>query len=141
MGHKFTAEAEILIMNSGTIGAMEDVKYLGSCLHDPFEDFDCRRAQAFETMRRMKDIWKADVAIGVKLRCLCACIEFILLCGLEEWLTTKTFGKRMNGTYIRLLRQALDVSSMQKKTNEELCYHCSDKTTALNPQTGIFTRD
>ena len=47
-------------------------------------------------------------------------VESVLLYGSESWTMTDTLSKRIDGTYTRLLRTALNVSWRQHLTNRQL---------------------
>ena len=56
----------------------------------------------------------------LKLRFFIATIESILLYGCETWTLNETLEKRLNGTYTRMLRKALNIHWSSHTTNEVL---------------------
>ena len=47
-------------------------------------------------------------------------VESVLLYGSETWTVNKTFQKRLDGCYTRMLRMALNISWKEKLTNQQL---------------------
>ena len=99
-------EDQQLSMAEGTIGKVDDFKYLGSWLKSSMKDFNTRRALAFKACDKLWRLWKSKCSPVVKFRVFRACVESVLLYGSEAWTLTESLEKRINGCYTRLLRKA-----------------------------------
>ena len=65
-------------------------------------------------------VWKSSLSRQLKIRFFRATVESVLLYGSETWTLTKALKKRLDGTYTRLLRTALNVSWEDHVTNSDL---------------------
>ena len=98
----------------------QDFKYLGSWVCSKDRDISVRKALAWQSLNKMKNIWKSDLAKRLKLQLFRATAETILLYGSTTWSLTKTEEKRLDGTYTRMLRMVYNVSWKDKVTNKSL---------------------
>ncbi len=101
---------------------VSDFKYLGSSLPDSFQDFKCRKAQAWSACNKLDKIWKSDLYRATKIKFFRACVESILLYGAETWTTTQKINDRINGCYTQLLRRVLNIHWRDHITNKEVLY-------------------
>ena len=65
-------------------------------------------------------MWQSDLSKDLKINLFRAAVESVLLYGSESWTITDTLSKRVDGTYTRLFRTALNVSWRQHLTNRQL---------------------
>ena len=68
----------------------------------------------------MKKIWTSEMSMNLKLRCFQSCVEAIYLYGCESWTPTKSFLRKIDGGYTRMLRIPLSLSWRLKVKNEDL---------------------
>ena len=89
---------------------VSEFKYLGAYVPDSFQDFRCRKAQAWTACNKLHKIWKSGLDRTTKIRFFRACVESILLYGSETWTISKKMEDRINGCYTRLLRRVFNIS-------------------------------
>ena len=110
-----------IVTNAGTkLKCVEDFKYLGSWVHKSANDLNIRIALAWTALNKMTIVWKSSLSRQLKIRFFRATVESVLLYGSETWTLTKALKKRLDGTYTRLLRTALNVSWEDHITNRDL---------------------
>ena len=83
-------------------------------------DIHVRKALAWSACNKLCKIWKSELSRYIKVRLFRAIVESILLYGSETWTLTKELTKRLDGTYTRMLRCALNISWKSHTTNEVL---------------------
>ena len=98
----------------------DDFKYLGSWVDSSEKDISVRKALAWKALNGMSKIWKSDMAPDLKKRFFISTVESILLYGCESWAMTETMERSLNGTYTRMLRDALNIHWSSHTTNEVL---------------------
>ena len=107
-------------ISGDTIAAVEDYLYLGAWMSSSDQDIHVRKALAWSACNKLSKIWKSDLSRYIKVRLFRAIVESILLYGSETWTLTKELTKRLDGTYTRMLRCALNISWKSHTTNEVL---------------------
>jgi len=65
-------------------------------------------------------VWKSSITRKVKIRVFQACVESILLYGSETWTITAELRSRIDGTYTKLLRRALNINWQYHPTNQSV---------------------
>ena len=110
----------LLTLDGTELEWVEDFKYLGSWVESTEKDIRVRKALAWQALNKMSSIWKSDMRRALKLRFFIATIESILLYGCESWTLSEALEKKLNGTYTRMLRQALNIHWSSHTTNEVL---------------------
>ena len=98
----------------------QDFKYLGSWINSKERDISVRKALAWQSLNKMKNVWKSNLADSIKLQLFRATAETILLYGSTTWSLSKADEKSLDGTYTRMLRMVKNVSWKDKVTNREL---------------------
>ena len=83
---------------------VDNFKYLGAWMASLLKYFEVRKAIAWKTYHKLKQIWKKTMDRKLKRRLFRATIENILLYGSETWTITKTFENKIDGCYTRLIR-------------------------------------
>ena len=101
----------------------QDFKYLGSWICSKERDISVRKALAWQSLNKMKNIWKSNLDRKLKIQLFRATTESILLYGSATWSLTKQEEKQLDGTYTRMLRMVLNISWKDKVTNEVLYGH------------------
>ena len=110
-------DAVIKTLSGSTVKRVDNFKYLGSWMESSEKDFEVRKALAWSACHKMKNIWKSKLSRKIKIRIFKATVESVLLYGCQTWTINKTFEKRLDGCYTRMLRMVLDVSWKEKRTN------------------------
>ncbi len=98
----------------------QDFKYLGSWICSKERDINVRKALAWRSLHKMKQIWKSNMTRITKIRLFRATTESILLYGSGTWSPTKSEEKSLDGTYTRMLRMVLGVKWSDHTTNSTL---------------------
>ena len=108
-------------LESGRITQVNDFKYLGSYLLNSNNDFQCRKGQAWSAAVRLHKIWYSNtLSRETKLKVFKTCVEPILLYNATTWTMNKGLTKKLDGSYTKLLRYALNIKWSDKITNQEL---------------------
>ena len=110
----------ITSINNHLIKLVEDYKYLGGWMESTEQDIKVRIALAWAACNKLGSVWKSKLTNKIKVRLFVATVETVLLYNSNTWTLTSQLTKRLDGTYTRLLRKALNVSWKQHMTNVEL---------------------
>ena len=114
-------EDHVLTNSEGTIlKKVKTFNYLGSFIGSTARDIDVRNAKAWGAITSMTKIWKSKLSERLKRNFFRATVESVLTYGATTWTLTKTLENRLNGSYTRMLRAALNKSWKEHLTNEEL---------------------
>ena len=100
----------IKTLNNATLKQVDDYKYLGSYISSSLKDFQTRKGMACSACNDMHKIWSSQLSKEFKVKIFRATVEPILLYGSETWTLYKKMGKRLDGTYTRLLMKAQNLS-------------------------------
>ena len=111
---------DLLTHQGNVLERVDDFEYLGSWITNTEPDMKIRIAKAWSTLNKMDVVWKSTLNRDLKISFFRATVESVLLYGAESWTLTKTLQTRLNRTYTRLFRTALNISWKQHKTNKEL---------------------
>ena len=95
---------------NGTIKKVEDIKYLGSHIIDSEMDFNIRKALAWCARNKLDNIWRFNLPSTLKVKTFQALIEPVRIYGSETWTLSVRFEKRLDGTYLNLLRRVQNIS-------------------------------
>ena len=101
------------------IECVNDFKYLGGYA-DTADDMDVRIAQSWSALHSLQKVWKSPIKKETKAKVFQACIETILLYGLDSWTLNVARRKRLDGTYTRMLRAAYNISWRRHPKNKSL---------------------
>ena len=102
------------------IKEVENFKYLGGWLRSSENDINIRIARAWTVCHRLNKIWKSTMEKKLKICVFISTVESVLLYNASTWTLTKQLQNRIDGTYTKMLRMALNVSWKQHMTNGEL---------------------
>ena len=69
------------------------------------KDVKVRKALAWDACHKLSRVWSSPLKRYIKVRLFLAIVESVLLCGSNTW----TLTKKLDGTYTRMLRKALNV--------------------------------
>ena len=120
--------------NGHTIKKVENFKYLGSYIGSTEKDIEIRIAKAWSALNSMNTIWKSKMSDNLKRNFFRAAVESVLVYGAITWTLTSTLEKKLDGTYTRLLRAALNKSWRQHLTNKELYGKIPKLTNSIREQ-------
>ena len=113
-------DTSLIGKNGGVIKTVDNFKYLGGWMHSSSKDFEIRKALAWTSCHKLRKIWKSKLNRKLKVKLFLSTVESVLLYGSETWTVNKTFQKRLDGCYTRMLRMALNISWKEKLTNQQL---------------------
>ena len=124
-------ETPLMSLSGIAIDKVDDFVYLGSWVANTERDFKVRKAKAWVSCHRMKNIWKSNLPTELKKRLFIATVESILLYGSETWTVTKEISKKIDGCYSRMLRMALNIDWKAHITNKEVYGNLPRVTTKI----------
>ena len=113
-------EGDLLTLNGSKLDQVNDFLYLGSWVDSSQKDINTRIAKAWSALSKMDAIWKSPMTNNLKIQFFRSTVETVLLYGSNTWTLTKALTRKLDGTYTRLLRAAINVSWRQHLTNKEL---------------------
>ena len=102
------------------IKEVEDFTYLGSNVASSEKDIDIRIGKVWRALNKLNQVWKSYLPDNLKRNFFRAVVESVLVYGSSTWTLTKLLEKKLDGTYTRMLRAALNISWKQHPTNTEL---------------------
>ena len=111
---------EIRDLNGNLLKVVEDFKYLGSYIASTERDIEIKIGKAWGALNQLDKIWKSNLPKNLKKDFFRAAVESVLLYGSTAWTLTTSLEDKLDGTYTRMLRAALNVSWKEHTTNEEL---------------------
>ena len=82
----------------------------------------------------MRTIWKSKMSDNLKISFFRATVEYVLVYGAITWILTSTFEKKVDGSYTRMLRTALNKTWKQHLTNKELYGKIKKCTNSIREQ-------
>ena len=104
-------EDHILTNSEGTtLKKVKYFNYLGRFIGSTEHDIDVRIAKAWGAITSMTKLWKSKLLERLKRNFFRAIVESVLTYGSITWTLTKTLENRLNGSYTRMLRAALNKS-------------------------------
>ena len=110
-----------LVDTSGApLSQVSDFQYLRFWVESTKKDVEVRIAKAWAACSKLNNMWQSDLSKDLKINLFRAAVKSVLLYRSESWTMTDTLSKRIDGTYTRLLRTALNVSWRQHLTNRQL---------------------
>ena len=113
-------DGHLITLNGSKLKQVDDFLYLGSWVGSTSKDIDVIIGKAWAALSKMNKIWKSKMNKDLKIQLFRSTVETVLLYGANTWTLTKTLSKKLDGTYTRMLRAALNVSWKQHLTNKEL---------------------
>ena len=93
-----------LVSSDGSpIELVQDFKYLGGYTDSGY-DMNTHIGQAWSALNSLDRIWKASIKKETKLKVFKASVETILPYGSDSWLLNVALSKKLDGSYIKMLR-------------------------------------
>ena len=118
-------------LSGDDIEHVDDFLYLGSWVDTSEKDLNTRIAKAWSAMSKMEVIWKSNLERKLKINFFRATVETVLLYGCTTWTLTKALERKLDGTYTRLLRTALNIKWQTHTTNAVLYGNLPQITTTI----------
>ena len=113
-------QVNIRTLEGEPIKVVPNFKYLGAWTESTQKDINVRKALAWSACHKLKKIWKSKLPRKLKIRLFLATVESVFLYGADTWTLTKTQNKKLDGTYTKMLRMALNVSWRSHTNNNTL---------------------
>ena len=114
------AASGIKSLNGETIDLENDFNYLGSFIASTEQDVNIRLGKAWAALNGMNNIWKSNLPDQLKRNFFRATVESVLVYGSISWTLTLALEKKIDGSYTRMLRAALNKSCTDHLSNAEL---------------------
>ena len=130
----FQQEGSMKTLKGETVKQVYSFVYLGSEIANTENDVNIRIGKAWTALNKMKPIWESHLQEDLKRRFFRATVESVLLYGSATWTLTKHLERRLNGTYTRMLRAALNISWKQHPTKKRLYGKLHDVTVSIRQQ-------
>ena len=131
MAFNFSEPIEIKTIGGSKLKEVLNFKYLGGWMNSTENDFNIRKALAWSACNDLRKIWTSNLNRKIKIRLFRSTVEYVLLYNSETWTISKTLSKKIDGTYTRMLRMALNISWKAKLTNVELYGSLNKITTVI----------
>ena len=103
-------EGDLITLKGNKLKQVEDFVYLGSWVNFSKKDIEVRIAMVWSVLAKIDTIWKSKMNKQLKIQFFRSTVETVLLYGSSRWTLTKSLTTKLNGTYTRLIRAALNVS-------------------------------
>ena len=107
-------------LNGEAIKNVLDFKYLGSYIASTDNDVSIRIDKAWDILNNLNKIWTSNLSIRLKRNFFRATFESVLVYGAITWTLTIALEKKINGSYTRMLRVALNISWRDHMSNKDL---------------------
>jgi len=107
-------------LDGAVLNLTEDFKYLGSHIGSSEKDIQTRKALAWRALHSMKRVWRSSMHAELKKKLFVTTMEAILLYGCETLTLSARDESRLDGCYTRMLRMVMNITWMDKMTNEDL---------------------
>ena len=107
-------------LNGEAIKNVLDFKYLGSYIASTDNDVRIRIGKAWAVMNNLSKIWTSNLSLRLKRNFFRATVESVLVYGAITWTLTIALEKKINGSYTRMLRSALNISWRDHISNKDL---------------------
>ena len=128
------AASGIKSLNGETIVLENDFSYLGSFIASTEQDVNIRLGKAWAALNGMNNIWKSNLPDQLKRNFFRATVESVLVYGSISWTLTSALEKKIDGSYTRMLRAALNKSWTDHLSNAELYGNIPRVTATIRQQ-------
>ena len=122
-----------MTLNGCELKKVDDFLYLGSWVDDSKKEINTRIAKAWSALSKTDTIWKSILNRKLKVGFFRARVETVLLYGYSTWTITMALGRKLDGTYTRLLRAAINVK-WQSHTIKQILHGNLPKVTSTIKQ-------
>ena len=111
------AASGIKSLNGEIIDLENDFKYLGSFIASTKQDVNIRPGKAWAVLNGMNNIWESNLPDQLKRNFFRATVESVLVPGSILCTMTSALEKKIDGSYTRMLRAALNKSWIDHLSN------------------------
>ena len=111
-----------------------DFNYLGSFIASTEQDVNIRLGKAWAALNGMNNIWKSNLPDQLKRNFFRATVESVLVYGSISWTLTSALEKKIDCSYTRMLRAALNKSWTDHLSNAELYGNIPRVTATIRQQ-------
>ena len=127
----YNQEGIIHSLEGKNIKSVQDFTYLGSNIASTERDIDIRIGKAWGALNGLNTIWKSSLPDNLKREFFCAVVESVLTYGATTWTLTKRMELKLDGTYTRMLRAALNIPWQHHPTKKQLYAHLPPITESI----------
>ena len=112
-------QMDVMSRDSYKAKVVDNFKYLGGWMNSSEKDFEVRKAQRWSACHKLKKIWSSNLSKKFKIRLFITTVESTLLYGSEAWTINKSFEKKLDGCYTKMLRMTPNVTWQDMIANSE----------------------
>ena len=112
--------------------------YLGSNITSTEKDVKARIGKAWGALKGLNVVWKSTLPNDIKREFFQAIVESVLVYGSNSWTLTKKLQSKLDGTYTRMLRAALNISWKKHPTKQRLYGHLPAISTIIKERRTRF---
>ena len=116
----FNQDGTINSLNGDPIKSAELFVFLGSQISNTLKDVESRIAKSWSALDSLRSIWKSSWPDELKHDFFQVSVQSVLLYCSQIWTLTKTLNKKIDGTYTRILRAALNIHWRNHPTKQQL---------------------
>ena len=98
---------------------VDNFKCLCGWMNSSEKDFEVRKAQRWSACHKLKKIWSSNLSKKFKVRLFITTVESTFLYGSETWTINKSFEKKLDGCYTKMLQMAPNVTWQDMIPNSE----------------------
>ena len=106
----YNLTGDISTLDETSLKLVDKFTYLGSSFSSTEKDIDTRLTKAWGASDKLSIIWKSDLTDKMKCSFFQVAVVSILLYGCTTWTLTKRLENKLDGNYIRMLREILNKS-------------------------------
>ena len=98
---------------------VDDFIYSGGYTNSS-QEINTQIGKSWSAVNSLEKIWKSYITTETKVRIFKSTVESILLYGCESWVMTNAAGKKVDGTYTRMVRKVKNISWKNRLSNAQL---------------------
>lgn len=111
---------QMYAIGSPPILITQNFKYLGCWMSNLFKDFEVRRALSRSACNKLLKVQKSKHCHNIRICIFLVLVKSVLLYGSKIQIIDRSFGKRLDGCYTRMLLTAFDIHWSAKLKNKHL---------------------
>ena len=127
----YNHQGTIQTVEGENIKSVLDFTYLGSNIASTEKDINIRIKKAWGAINSLNTIWKSTLTQKLKRDFFRAVVESVLTYGATTWTLTKKMESKLDGTYTRMLRAALNIPWQIHPTKKQLYGHLPPITVSI----------
>lgn len=113
---------QMYAIGSPSIIITQNFKYLGCWMSNLFKDFEVRRALSRSACNKLLKVQKSKHCHNIRICIFLVLVKSVLLYGSKIQIIDRSFGKRLDGCYTRMLLTAFDIhwsAKLKKQAPQE----------------------